>query len=662
MKICLVHHEYPEETSMGGIATYQHLLAKELVRLGNEVTVISAAIKDDQDYFEDGVHIIRYNKCIQYDTVEYMTDYRIRVANKLHELYLENKIDIIESPEMGAECLMYINKYHDVPVVCKLHTSFELWAEFNDTTLPKVVHNTLVSWEQEYIKKADAVTSCTKLLYQMMIDRNQINRRDVIVLGNPLNDKNFEPIDIEQDDSILYLGGLEQRKGVLTLARAIPIILDKYPKVIFRFIGADTPSNDKNILTSEYIKEIVPKKYHKNLDFVGHIENSEVNYYCNKSVIGVIPSRFDNLPYVAMEEILSGLPIVASDNTGIKEMITDEKSGLLFKNDDVNDLAKKVIKLYSNKRLQEQFKINAREEIINKYSPNKIALATLDVYQDCINKFFIKKNIINYSKIERIPLGVANFVYKISNEINKDKVVKMYRIKPNNCNITIIEYDRSDNRYNIKENENKRFDNILVMDYIDGVHKDNLDTDDIKDVLHFMNYYHESNHVAGIKTLYDKIILFSNFCNENSNVYNSLKSFWRNNKDEIEKLLKKELTYSHGDLSKSNIIFSKNNIYYIDFDETVFAPRYYDLAVFIVKNCHNNGTFNTNLFEDIISLYENINDKKIERKELLLTIKIYLYKVLMEKMYWSSKKLIDLNDNNQKKDYYLNYYKLFREL
>ena len=64
--------------------------------------------------------------------------------------------------------------------------------------------------------------------------------------------------------SILYLGGLEQRKGVLTLAKAIPIILDKYPKVIFRFIGADTPSNDKNILTSEYIKEIVPKKYHKN--------------------------------------------------------------------------------------------------------------------------------------------------------------------------------------------------------------------------------------------------------------------------------------------------------------------------------------------------------------------------------------------------------------
>lgn len=279
MKICLVHHEYPEETSMGGIATYQRMLAQTLRKMGHQVIVIAASLDVDKEEDDNGVHVFRFSKCIQYDTVDYMTQYREKVADKLHELFLEGEIEIIESPEMGAECLRYIEKYHDVPVVCKLHTSFEIWVEFNETTLPLDVHNQLVSWERECVSKADTVTSCTNLLYNMMKERNQIQREDVIVIGNPANIENFYNTNMPKDNSIFYLGGLEQRKGVLILAKAINIVLNNHPNIKFKFVGKDTNSNDRNISTIEYIKSLVDPKYHSNLEFIGPINNDEVPSY-----------------------------------------------------------------------------------------------------------------------------------------------------------------------------------------------------------------------------------------------------------------------------------------------------------------------------------------------------------------------------------------------
>lgn len=665
MKICLVHHEYPEETSMGGIATYQKLLAKALVSLGNEVTVIAAAREYDQDYYEDGIHIIRYNKCIQYDTIPYMKKYRERVADKLHQLYLNGELDVIESPEMGAECLEYIKKYHDVPVICKLHTSFEIWAEFNETTLPEEVHRQLVNWEREYIEKADSVISCTNLLYQMMLDRKQIKRSDVKIIGNPINSNSFKPLkNVVKNESILYLGGLEQRKGVLVLARAIPIVLEKHPSLIFRFIGSDTNSNDKNISTIDYIKQIVPNKYWKNLDFLGHIDNIEVNKYCNQSIIGVIPSAFDNLPYVAFEEILSGLPIIASDNTGVIEMIENNKSGIIFENKNEIDLANKIIYLYENPGIRKSIIKEGIKTIKTKFDSKSIALQNLDIYYDAINKFYINKNIKNVKQITRMPYGVANYVYKIDYlDTNKSSRIMKFYLDKNKAinNQTIIYYKDSlefiEKKGNVDENK------VLYLEYYEGNHKNNYTDVDYKIIFDFINYFHTKKDEP--ITLKEKISKFSNFyTNENyEKEIIVLKEFWQTKHHDIEVLLKDNLVLSHGDLSRTNIIFNDHQVAFIDFDEVCLAPKYYDLAVLSIKMClDEKGCINSNLFNKIKNNYQTICDSKIDNEEYMLTILVYLYKILTEKFYWNALELIDLENNDQKKDYYLKYFNAFDKL
>ena len=93
---------------------------------------------------------------------------------------------------------------------------------------------------------------------------------------------------------------------------------------------------------------MIPKKYHKNIEFLGIIPNKELNKYYNEAFVGIVGSLFDNFPYVALEEMLTELPVIASNNTGVKEMIKDKKSGLLYEPEDYKTLAELIIELYNN--------------------------------------------------------------------------------------------------------------------------------------------------------------------------------------------------------------------------------------------------------------------------------------------------------------------------
>lgn len=165
MKICLIHEEYPEETNFGGIATYQKRLSSNLVKKGHKVTVITRSLKDNQEYYEDGVKVIRISNPLNNDNLESYTDYRLKVKEKIIELVNNNEIDIIETPDWGAETIFYM-KERKIPIVIKLHTPLCVWQQFNKTGLKDDINATMLDWEKECIFNADRVISCSNILLE----------------------------------------------------------------------------------------------------------------------------------------------------------------------------------------------------------------------------------------------------------------------------------------------------------------------------------------------------------------------------------------------------------------------------------------------------------------------------------------------------------------
>ena len=125
MRICLVHEEYPEETNFGGIATYQKNVAEELVKQGHQVYVICRSLTQDKTYQENGVHIFRIY-VPQTNNVKFYIEYRQKVATILRKLQANNQIDLIETPDWGAETIFF-EKDRQVPLVVRLHTPLKIW-------------------------------------------------------------------------------------------------------------------------------------------------------------------------------------------------------------------------------------------------------------------------------------------------------------------------------------------------------------------------------------------------------------------------------------------------------------------------------------------------------------------------------------------------------
>lgn len=387
MHICFIYNEYPKETNNGGIATYQYNMAKALYQKKNEVTVIASSFNEEKDYTENGIRIVRLKNNLL-GTVAEQIDYRRRVFETIDKINKIKKIDIIETPDMGAEALFCIRN-KKIPVVVKLHTSYKLWSELNGQLLDDNMHTQMIKWELEQLNGADCIISCSNLLKK--ITQKDIKNKKIDVIPNPIDSKKFYPMKIrDKSNKILFCGSLEERKGILVLIKAIPYVVNELgEKIEFDIVGKDSIYRDGGKMSERMLKEL-PMKYHKNLKIYGFLDGEELNEIFNQSAIGIIPSLFDNLPYVAMEELLTELPIIISSNTGLTKSFIRKKCAIEFKNGDYIQLANKIIKLYKNSYKAHMLAKNGRNVVLKEYSSDKIADIMLRKYKKVIKKFNYK--------------------------------------------------------------------------------------------------------------------------------------------------------------------------------------------------------------------------------------------------------------------------------
>lgn len=344
MKICFVHEEYPEETNFGGIATYQKLMAEYYANNGDVVFVVTRG-KKDEEYVENNVHVIRIAAENDSNNISSVIEYRKKVTKVLMKLQKKKMIDIIETPDWGANTI-YFERYRHIPIVVRLHTPLKIWLNYNNNDFG-ISKDIILEWENSMLKNADAITSCSQLLKDMVIEQYNIERQ-IIVIPNPYDNVNFSAISNNNNNNLIYVGSLEERKGVLLLARALNNVLSNITDSCIYIVGKDTKRNNKNISTIKYMLNLINKKYHHRIKFIGHVSNNEINKYLNKAYLAVFPSLFDNYPYTILEAMASGKHIICSDNIGSVDLVSP--NNYVFKVNSIDDLSEKIMLSFNNKK------------------------------------------------------------------------------------------------------------------------------------------------------------------------------------------------------------------------------------------------------------------------------------------------------------------------
>ena len=678
MNICLVHEEYPEETNFGGIATYQKTLAEELVRNGNSVYVICRGIEKNQEYIENGVHIFRIFVNKTNNQIKDYTKYRKMVATKLKQLQEADLIDIIEVPDWGAETVLF-EPIRQVPLVVRLHTPLKVWLKYNQNNFGKVT-NKMLAWEEKMLMSADYVTCCSQAL-KRLIEKEFKLKKEIIVTPNPANIVDFYYDEkIKKEDKLLFVGSLEERKGVLVLAKALNIIFKKYPNLKIEFIGKDTNRNSYNISTKEVVKKIVNKRYHPNIIFVGQIPNSELNKYFNSSTVGIFPSLFDNFPYVVLESMATGLHIVGSQNSGMVEMLEDDTS--IYDTGNYQDLAKKIIRKYELSK-KEKIDKNNIKRVKEEYNANKIVKELLIIYNTVIKKYNIEKTSLReLSAIVKKNLNLQLKSYKKE----KDGVAnKVYLIKTQKDNYIIKKY-----LYNYDFNLSSKLYKIYNNNGIDVIEPINPKPINYKNIQYNIFEYKKATHLSKkisneylkkivccknrkINKVNDYSSVITEKCEKYYNYLNNLgKQSFKTPKSEMNLVLNTyrglrtmkildEKYLNHGDISAQNIIKSFDKLYLIDFDEACIAPRLYDFAVIVIKIFTKNDKFNK---KEFMQFKESISNeyKDYTESDYINIIKYYLCKILLEKFYFYENDKIDILSSEQLKDNYKQYLRLLTDL
>lgn len=180
----------------------------------------------------------------------------------------------------------------------------------------------------------------------------RIPQRKITVLPNSV--KNYKelvskiPVD---KNKLLYVGRLHPSKGIDVLIHAFAKLVNTYPRLHLDIVGQG-PSLDELVQLTKFLR-IADKVL-----FFGEKNKNEVLTAYKASYCTVIPSHSEAFGYTVIEAMSVGTCVIGANNTGIKEIINHEDTGLLFKTGNSNDLALQIERLIVDDNLRNRLSQN----------------------------------------------------------------------------------------------------------------------------------------------------------------------------------------------------------------------------------------------------------------------------------------------------------------
>jgi glycosyltransferase involved in cell wall biosynthesis len=409
MRICLLSREYPPDTGWGGIATFARHLAHGLKEIGHDVVVISmakpgAAASTGE---HEGIKIHRVEPYIKEGDLgllgratpnsRFTLSAVFALWAKFLELHQEQPFDVLDTPELLAEGLMpALSKI--APLVVRLYTPhFKFIVDGLHNTKHTIDHHFIGLAERFALLNADAITSPSKDLAEFVANDLHYPLEQIKIIMNPIDVGEFHPagpckIVAEGKLKILFVGRLEERKGINYLIETIPEVVKKYPNAHYYVIGDDTITGKGHTsVLNELKKFIQANNCHSNVTFMPRVPLVDLPQYYRSADICVVPSLYDNSPYSALEAMSCGRPVIGTNSGGTKEYMVAGESGLLVPPKDTPALTEALINLLGSESERKRLGENARARVLERFQRAEIARQTVEVYKEAQSSFETSK-------------------------------------------------------------------------------------------------------------------------------------------------------------------------------------------------------------------------------------------------------------------------------
>jgi len=381
-RLCIVTHTFLPH--VGGIEKVVYEQSKRLMKRNFEPTVVTNRIDTPKTYEVDGIPV----QC--YESLN--TGFRLGIPYSIPtptslETFLSavKASDIVHAhghPYLTSLLAAKLAKRYHKPFVLTQHNTFIQY----DSMFDNVERLNDLAVGKETLNDADRIIAVSEATRQYVLSLGAKPQK-IRVLHNGVDIDHFKPIPGKREAMrrkfgispkaivALTVRRLVYKNGVDILIESAAIAVKKNPNVVFLVVGKGPDQNSVQERTRQLGIEA-------NFKLVGFVSDADLPACYNAADFFVLPSKSgEGLPLVALEAMACGLPVVATDVGGIKEILLGNY-GVLVPPNQPEAMAKAIFE-YSRTDLSHR-RLELRQAVEEKYSWERNVDTLVEIYEELI--------------------------------------------------------------------------------------------------------------------------------------------------------------------------------------------------------------------------------------------------------------------------------------
>lgn len=340
----------------GGVGSYVRSLQVELKRRGHDVKIIAPTGRDEPK--EQGEDIISLAESVPFHTpfrttvdVSYKVD-----GDEIDQCLARENFDILHfhEPWVPRMPMQILTRSHCINIAT-------FHAKLPESIFHRSFEKAIAPYTKQVFKDLDYFTAVSEAAASYV--RQLTNDAPIDIVPNGINLKEYNPAKIKSiekydDDvkTILYVGRLEGRKGVIWLLRAYRKLLETHPNIRLLITG-DGPKR-------EMLEDYVHEHQLPNVEFLGFVSEEEklrllktADLFCSPALFG------ESFGIVLLEAMAMGTAIVCGNNIGYESVMKERGRISLINPKSTDEFAERMELLLFDEQIRKLWCKWAREYV-----------------------------------------------------------------------------------------------------------------------------------------------------------------------------------------------------------------------------------------------------------------------------------------------------------
>ena len=389
LTILFLSREYPPETGGGGIGSYVAAIAPALAARGHDVHTLSCAPGQATRDYRDGDAWIHRRGTVNL-RLSRLRPHVQATASRLEaalSCYLEARRldvqpDLLEAPDWMAEGLL-LTLVGSKPVVGHLHTPLRLTIKRSGGTYPWTIDRRLADRiERLAVRRSFQLTSPSRLLVDDLARDNWFGAHAPGIFRYGVDAERWDGISSASSTEplVLGVGRLEARKAPDILIEAAGR-LSGVEGLDVVFVGREQARAGPFSL--QWLQERA-RAIGAPIRFLGSVSRNELRGWYAAARVVVVPSRYDNFPFVALEAMAAGRAVVCTATTGTAELADDSEAITVVPPEDAGALASALRPFLDDAEFASRAGAQARELVLRECGLDRISAEREAFYREVV--------------------------------------------------------------------------------------------------------------------------------------------------------------------------------------------------------------------------------------------------------------------------------------